>query len=209
MSDFSLSFDGKNGDTIRVDAEVSMAFPEQCTFNVSQSLYPDNAAHFNSKDQSLGSPLVDALFDLGFVSDVLVSNDTITINMKGGSWEENVPKVGAVVNTVIATGKPAISEEITNNLPSEDDTRAKVQKILDDMINPAVASHGGAVTLLDVKKNTVFLEFSGGCHGCGMATVTLKYGVERAIRENVTGVGEILDTTDHASGRNPYYHQPG
>lgn len=207
MSDFSLSFDGKNGDTVRVDADVSMAFPEQCTFTMSRPIYPDNAAHFSDTDQSMGSPLVDELFKLGFVNDVLVSNDTITINSKGGSWEENAPRVGAVINRIMSSGQPAISEEVTRNLPRADDTRAKVQKILDEMINPAVASHGGAVTLLDVKKNTVFLEFSGGCHGCGMARVTLKYGVERAIRENVPGVGEILDTTDHASGRNPYYHQ--
>jgi Fe/S biogenesis protein NfuA len=51
----------------------------------------------------------------------------------------------------------------------------------------------------------VFLEFGGGCQGCGMINVTLKYGVERTIREEVPEVGEILDTTDHASGRNPYY----
>jgi Fe/S biogenesis protein NfuA len=76
------------------------------------------------------------------------------------------------------------------------------------MINPAIASHGGFVNLLDVTNNTVYLEFSGGCHGCGMANVTLKYGVERAIREQVPGVGEILDRTDHASGRNPYYTSP-
>jgi Fe-S cluster biogenesis protein NfuA len=206
MSDFSLSFDGKNGETIRVDAEVSMAFPEQCTFTVSHPLYPDNAAHFADSSQSLGSPLIDELFNLGFVNDVLVSNESLTVNSKGGSWEENAPRVGSVINKVLSSDTPAISDEVTRNLPSTEDTRASVQKILDDMINPAVASHGGAVTLLDVKKNTVFLEFSGGCHGCGMARVTLKYGVERAIRENVSGVGEILDTTDHASGRNPYYH---
>jgi Fe-S cluster biogenesis protein NfuA len=206
MSDFSLSFDGKNGETIRVDAEVSMAYPEQCVFKVNQPLYPGHAAHFASAEQSMGSPLIDELFELDFVNDVLVSDDTLTVNLKSGSWEENVPGVGAAINRVIDSGKPAISEEVTRNLPSAEETRERVEKILDEMINPAVASHGGAVTLLDVKENNVFLEFSGGCHGCGMAKVTLKYGVERAIRENVAGVGEILDTTDHASGRNPYYN---
>jgi len=38
-----------------------------------------------------------------------------------------------------------------------------------------------------------------------MINVTLKYGVERAIREEVPEVGDILDTTDHAAGNNPYY----
>ena len=45
----------------------------------------------------------------------------------------------------------------------------------------------------------------GGCQGCGMASVTLRQGVETMLREKVPSVGEILDTTDHAAGRNPYY----
>jgi Fe-S cluster biogenesis protein NfuA len=52
---------------------------------------------------------------------------------------------------------------------------------------------------------SVYLEFGGGCQGCGMVSVTLKYGVERTIRDEVPEVGDILDTTDHAAGRNPYY----
>jgi Fe-S cluster biogenesis protein NfuA len=205
MSDYNLSFDGKNGDMIRVDADVSMVFPEQCKFKVSESLYPDLSAHFADRDQSKGSPLIDKLFDLGFVNDVLVSNDTLTINLKDGSWEDHVPRVGTVVHEILLGEDSAISDEVTSSLPQSDETRERVTKVLDEMINPAIASHGGFVTLLDVSNNTVFLEFSGGCHGCGMANVTLKYGVERAIRENVPGVGEILDTTDHASGRNPFY----
>jgi len=51
----------------------------------------------------------------------------------------------------------------------------------------------------------VYLEFAGGCRGCGMAHVTLKYGVERILRERIPEIGEILDTTDHAGGTNPYY----
>ena len=43
------------------------------------------------------------------------------------------------------------------------------------------------------------------CPGCGQADVTLKFGIENSIRAAVPGVGEILDVTDHASGRNPYY----
>lgn len=207
MSDFSLSFDGKNGETIRVDAQLSMVFPEQCTFKISHALYPDHAAHFATKEQSMGSPLIDKLFELGNVNDVLVVDDTLTVNLapKGGDWEENVPKVGQIVHEVLLADDDPISESVTRSLPATEDVRQRVEQILSEMINPAIASHGGFVNLLDVKENSVFLEFSGGCHGCGMANVTLKYGVERAIRENVPGVGEILDTTDHASGRNPYY----
>jgi Fe/S biogenesis protein NfuA len=45
----------------------------------------------------------------------------------------------------------------------------------------------------------------GGCQGCGAADVTLKMGIERMIREEIPEVEEVLDTTDHAAGNNPYY----
>jgi len=205
MSDFSLSFDGKDGGTIRVDADVSIVSPEQCTFKVTEPLYPEHSAHFSNKEQSQGSPLIDKLFDLENVNDVLVSNDKLTINLKAGTWEDNVPKVGAVIHEVLTSEGAAVSEAVTSSLLPPEEVKSRVQKILDDLINPAVASHGGFVNLVDVSGNNVVLEFGGGCHGCGMANVTLKYGVERTIREHVPGVGEIMDTTDHASGADPYY----
>jgi Fe/S biogenesis protein NfuA len=81
----------------------------------------------------------------------------------------------------------------------------KVQDLIDNMINPAVAGHGGFVPLVDVKGKKVYLQMGGGCQGCGAADVTLKQGIERLIREELPEVEEVLDTTDHASGENPYY----
>lgn len=83
--------------------------------------------------------------------------------------------------------------------------KEKVQALLDNSINPAVAGHGGYIELIDVKDGTVYIQMLGGCQGCGAADVTLKAGVERLIREEVPEVTEILDVTDHAAGRNPYY----
>ena len=83
--------------------------------------------------------------------------------------------------------------------------RDKVQELLDSAVNPAVAGHGGYIQLIDVKDSVVYLQMGGGCQGCGMADVTLKAGVERMIREEIPEVAEVLDTTDHAAGGNPYY----
>jgi Fe/S biogenesis protein NfuA len=81
----------------------------------------------------------------------------------------------------------------------------EIEEILQTEINPAVASHGGVISLIDVRDSTVYVQLGGGCQGCGMASVTLKQGVERLIRDRVPDVAEILDVTDHAGGRNPYY----
>jgi len=88
---------------------------------------------------------------------------------------------------------------------SATDLKEKVQTLIDTMINPAVAGHGGFVDLIDVKDNKVYLQMGGGCQGCGAADVTLKSGIERLIKEELPEVEEVLDTTDHASGTNPYY----
>ena len=88
---------------------------------------------------------------------------------------------------------------------AEVDLKEKVQKLLDESINPAVGMHGGYVELLDVKESTVYIRMSGGCQGCGAADVTLKQGIERLIFEEVPEITEVLDVTDHGAGTNPYY----
>jgi len=86
-----------------------------------------------------------------------------------------------------------------------EELRAKVQALIETMINPAVAGHGGFVELIDVQENRVYLQMGGGCQGCGAADVTLKSGIEKLIKEELPEIVEVLDTTDHASGSNPYY----
>ncbi len=86
-----------------------------------------------------------------------------------------------------------------------DPKAAAVQQVLDTQVNPGVAMHGGHVTLLDVKDDIAYIALGGGCQGCGMADVTLKQGIEVMIKEAVPEIRQIIDTTDHAGGSNPYY----
>ena len=81
----------------------------------------------------------------------------------------------------------------------------KVVKVIDEEINPGIASHGGYVSLVDVKGTDVIIQMGGGCQGCGMANVTLKDGIEVAIKKALPEITGVFDVTDHASGNNPYY----
>jgi Fe-S cluster biogenesis protein NfuA len=67
-----------------------------------------------------------------------------------------------------------------------------VQEVIDREINPAVASHGGYVVLLDVKDDVVYVEMRGVCQGCGMASVTLRQGIESRILESVPGIRQVI-----------------
>lgn len=81
----------------------------------------------------------------------------------------------------------------------------RVREVLDEQVNPAIASHGGAISLVDVQGTEIYLEMSGGCQGCAMSRLTLRQGVERMLRQAVPEITAVHDITDHASGVNPYF----
>ncbi len=81
----------------------------------------------------------------------------------------------------------------------------RVKTVLETEINPAIASHGGVITLVGVQDTEIYLEMGGGCQGCAMSRMTLRQGVERMVRQAVPEVSVIHDVTDHESGENPFF----
>lgn len=81
----------------------------------------------------------------------------------------------------------------------------RVIYLIENEINPQLASHGGNVALEEITADgVVVLRFGGGCHGCGMADVTLKQGIEKTLVSKVPGVTGVRDATDHDTGAAPY-----
>lgn len=81
----------------------------------------------------------------------------------------------------------------------------KVKQLLDAHVNPALASHGGFAELVKVEDTRVFISMGGGCQGCAVSAMTLRDGIEKAILERIPEVTEVVDTTDHGAGENPFY----
>jgi Fe/S biogenesis protein NfuA len=81
----------------------------------------------------------------------------------------------------------------------------QVQQLLTEQINPALAAHGGYAELQGVEGTVVYVTMGGGCQGCAVSAMTLRDGIARSIREAIPEVTDVIDTTDHASGENPYY----
>ena len=81
----------------------------------------------------------------------------------------------------------------------------RVQRVIDEHINPGVATHGGAVRLVDIRDGIVYLQMGGGCQGCGMASVTLTQGIKQVFMKLVPEIVDIQDVTDHAAGTDPYF----
>jgi Fe/S biogenesis protein NfuA len=91
------------------------------------------------------------------------------------------------------------------NIELTGDIAEKVGQLLEQSINPSLASHGGYATLIGVDDTRVFLTMGGGCQGCSMSAATLVEGIQVAIKEAIPEVTEIIDATDHNAGENPFY----
>jgi Fe-S cluster biogenesis protein NfuA len=192
-------------DQINIIGEPTMN-PAVCKFTVDRPVYEGGSAYFGNRAMTSLSPLAAKIFEIEAVQNVLIAENQITITKSGFEpWPAVGKQIGAKIREHIRSGNAPVTEEFVRGIPPEEEIRKRVQDLLEREINPALGMHGGWVQLVDVKKNSVYLRLGGGCQGCGAANMTLKNSIEKAIREMLPEVGEILDATDHAAGSNPYY----
>ncbi len=197
----------ENSDEILIKAQPSPT-GDQCLFTVNRSLMAGYSWYFPDFESAADSPLAERLFSLEDIETVLVCECSVTITRKDKTlvdWHSLAKEVGQVIREVLQENKGLISEKIIEELPAEDDIREGIQKVIDTEVNPGVAGHGGNITLLSVKGNSVTIQMGGGCQGCSAADLTLKQGIHTSFRKAVPKVGAIFDETDHAAGLNPFF----
>ena len=130
--------------------------------------------------------------------DVVVPQASVDLLMGASvDWVESIQGSGFKVENpnIVPIGEGAEAGPVAD----------RVRRVIDMQVNPAIASHGGSATLVEVRDEVVYLEMMGGCQGCGMAAVTLAQGIRRIIMENVPEIKDIVDVTNHDAGVNPYY----
>ena len=221
--------------TTRADPIAIRAEPmdeRRCRFQIDRPLYPGRWIYFSSAYESRGAPLAEALFALGGLSGVLIAHDVLTVTRTAspglpvvgpmlrvvsaligrsgdGSWTGVGTRIGAVIRDWLETGEPAVGETPAVLVSTEHELRRRVQRVLDEQVNPVIAGHGGGVEILDVKDNVLYLQMRGGCQGCGLKDLTLQNGVSAAVRDDVPEIGAIFDLTDHAAGKTPWQRPRG
>lgn len=123
--------------------------------------------------------------------------------MRGATLDVDASSGGMVIRNPNRPAPAAGSEVPTGDITGE--VAQAVIRVLDEHVNPGIASHGGRADLVAVEDDVAYLRLSGGCQGCGLAKVTLSQGIEVAITEAVPEITRVVDVTDHASGSNPFY----
>lgn len=198
----------------RLDIQMSDPGPDTdtCKITLNRELSPGKTEFFETYAEAAGWPMVQRIMRVSGVHSVIVkANVLIVAKHAGAVWADLLKPIEEAIRTAdsqtdddAVSPVDAISAAIASQGPDEA-IRIRVQEILDNEVNPSVAAHGGYISLLDVQGTRVFLHMGGGCQGCGMASATLKHGVETALKSQIPEITEIFDTTDHAAGENPFY----
>ena len=171
------------------------------------------ALRLSVKNPGAGAPQYDmALEHLGSTTDTVIDAGGFSVVVDAASLPE---LDGATVDFVDDPLRPGFrvdppvpevpSGAIGAGLDRDNPLAAQVRFILDQHINPGIASHGGHAELVGIQDDVVYLALGGGCQGCAMASVTLKQGIEQVIKQALPQVRSVVDATDHARGSNPFY----
>jgi Fe/S biogenesis protein NfuA len=166
----------------------------------------------------IGASGVDYTYDLSLEpvaeaadDDHLHERDGLTIIVPAGSVEAltgatlDLPSTADQGGLVIRNPNRPSPLGDMGQLELTGDAANKISVLLAERINPALASHGGFAELVGVEGETAFLTMGGGCQGCAMSAATLREGISKAILEAVPEITDVVDTTDHDQGENPYY----
>lgn len=199
--------------TITIRAEGLLADPDTCKFTVSRTVHPAGPFFFEDRERAGGSPLVERLFALPGVAYVLVADNVVTVGKEPStSWSGLKSAIGTAIRTQLITGVPAILEfadGASGRERTDAEIRAVLQGLLDREVNRSIAAHGGRISIVDVRDRSLFIAMSGGCQGCAASKVTLRQGFEVMVRRVAPEIVSIVDTTDHAAGKTPFYSRTG
>lgn len=196
---------------IDVEIERPVAEAVTCRVHFGQPVSPPGTSLFETPQDAAEWPAVRALLGIAGVHSVIGKGDLLVVARREDTeWSEIVDRIEAALREAFGAAPAAapVSEDPRSqprDHSAEAALRGRVEECIREQINPALDAHGGYIELLDVQGTRLFIHMGGGCQGCAMSTATLKQGVETMLRSEVPEVSDILDTTDHAAGENPYF----
>jgi Fe-S cluster biogenesis protein NfuA len=194
---------------ITIKAETAIADPDTCKFTVSTIVQAGGPFFFADQAQAASAPLAVTLFELPGVASVLIADNIVSVSKSADtSWQNLKAAIGAAIRAQLLSGLPAVLATAVATQAqgrSSEVVREIVQDILDREVNRSIASHGGEISIVDLREGQLYVRMSGGCQGCASSEATLKQGFEVMLKRAAPEITEIIDVTDHQSGQKPYY----
>ncbi len=179
--------------------------PASLKFLPGRQVMPSGTREFVDPESAEASPLAEALFDTGEVTNVLLGSDFIAVTAAPGvDWSQLKPQVVAVLLDHFVSGAPLFvgggaggisvppeADLIVEEDPADADIVAQINELLESRIRPAVANDGGDIVYRGYRDGVVHLQMQGACAGCPSSTATLKHGIEGLLKHYIPEVAEV------------------
>lgn len=152
------------------------------------------SAYFASPVASDVSPLAHALFAVDGVREVLLGRSFFTITKdRAAEWPDLAGPLVEALREFLRSAQPVLGPAWSDSREAPTDPLAtRIQLFLDERVRPLVARDGGDVWLADVDGGVVQIAFEGACSGCPNSTQTLKFGIEKELREAFPEISEVV-----------------
>ncbi|MFT7518895.1 MAG: Fe-S cluster biogenesis protein NfuA [Kiritimatiellia bacterium] len=169
---------------------------ETVVINFQGDVAPEATSLFETAAEAAEWPAVVAVLAIPGVETVMGRGKMLVVAKADYAvWDDIIASLDG------ALGPEAVRPQATGDLAE------RVQRVLDEKINPGVAAHGGSIVLVQMRGTEAVVRMTGGCQGCAQSAATLRLGVEQALLRGVPEVTAVIDVTDHASGENPFFEQ--
>ena len=180
--------------------------PSSLKFLPGQAVMGSGTREFATPEAAEASPLAQAIFDLGDVTNVFFGGDFITVTVAPGvSWTDLKPQVVAILLDHFVSEAPLFMPGGAGGIsvPAEDESMlveereedsdiiAQINELLETRVRPAVAGDGGDIQYRGYRDGIVHLQMQGACSGCPSSTATLKHGIEGLLKHYVPEVVEV------------------
>ena len=169
--------------------------PNSIKWVLGQALVEGSAsAQFSARPAADVSPLARSLFDVPGVESVFLASNFVTVTKRGDvEWTDLAQPIVDAIKQCVGSGAQALGPAFkpeAGRAPNE--IVARILRVLDEEVRPAVAMDGGDIVFSDFKDGIVELYMHGSCSGCPSSTATLKHGIESRLRELIPEVQGVV-----------------
>jgi len=153
------------------------------------------SAHFEAPPTLDVSPLAARLFEVDGVTGAFLASNFVTVTKRPEvEWTDIAQAIVDAIKGCLADGGPALGPgfQEPTRIEQQGEVVARIVRILEEEIRPAVAMDGGDIVFAGFRDGIVELYMQGSCSGCPSSTATLKHGIETRLREEIPEIQGVV-----------------
>ncbi len=181
---------------------------DSCRYEIDKNISRE-CVNYDDSLLASRSPLASKIFGFPWTKAVEVGPQHIVVSKHDWvEWEVLAEPLAGLIREHLAerTGQIEENPEIKKAAEISHPLAEPLSALIENEINPQVASHGGFIRLVDIKESSVFISMEGGCQGCSQSQATLKEGIAATMKKYFPQIQDVVDVTNHAQGTNPFFN---